>query len=100
LAFWIFAPLAVYLLQVVRHNPRFARACRRQRGDSRYVESQALQSLLWSLTGSLVALATCGLAIPVFMVWHVIAAIRAADGDAYEYPLVGALARTMMPDRG
>ncbi len=74
---WFFAPLLVYLLK----------------RDSREVACEALQSLLWSLLGTCVSLATCGLAIPVFLVWHIVAAIRAIDGLPYEYPLVGDVAR-------
>jgi uncharacterized Tic20 family protein len=75
---WFFAPLVVYLLE---------------RDRSSYVAHQALQALLWSAFGTLVSLATCGLALPVFMVLHVYAAILALDGRAYEYPLIGQLAR-------
>jgi len=78
---WFLAPLVVYVLK---------------RGDSRYVEFQALQALLWSLLGTVVSLATCGLAIPVFLVWHVLAAVRAMDGRAYEYPIVGDFARGLL----
>ncbi len=78
---WFLAPLLVYLLK---------------RGDSRYVAFQSLQALLWSLAGTLVSLATCGLAIPVFMVWHVIAAVRTLDGREYEYPIVGKIARDLV----
>lgn len=75
---WTLAPLLVYVLK---------------RGDSKYVESQALQALLWSLAGTLVSIATCGLAIPVFLIWHVIAGAKALDGKEYEYPFVGDIAR-------
>ncbi len=78
---WFLAPLLVYLVK---------------RGDSRYVEFQALQSLLWSLAGTLVALATCGVAIPVFLVWHLYAAWTISNGRSYEYPVVGDLARGLM----
>jgi uncharacterized protein len=78
---WFLAPLLVYLIK---------------RGDSRYVEFQALQSLLWSLAGTIVAFATCGVAIPVFLVWHFIAAVKTADGQPYEYPVVGEIARGLM----
>jgi uncharacterized protein len=74
---WFFAPLLVYLLK----------------RDDRAVAAEALQSLLWSLLGTCVSLATCGLAIPVFLVWHVVAAIRALEGRRFEYPLVGDVAR-------
>lgn len=75
---WFLAPLLVYLVL-----PR----------TNRWARFQALQSLLWSLFGTLVSLATCGAAIPVFLVWHAIAAYRTLSGEEYEYPLVGAAAR-------
>lgn len=75
---WFLAPLVVYLVL-----PR----------DSRWARFHALQSLLWSLFGTVVSLATCGVAIPVFLVWHVIAAFKTMSGDEYEYPLVGDAAR-------
>jgi uncharacterized membrane protein len=71
---WLLAPLVVYLVL-----PR----------SSRWARFHALQSLLWSLFGTVVSLATCGLAIPVFLVWHFIAAYKTMRGEHYEYPLVG-----------
>jgi uncharacterized membrane protein len=79
---WFLAPLVVYLVL-----PR----------SSRWARFQALQSLLWSLFGTLVSIATCGLAIPVFLVWHVLAAVRTLEGD-YTYPLVGDAARSAVYD--
>jgi uncharacterized protein len=75
---WFFAPLVVYLLK---------------RNSSRHVAFEALQALLWSGLGSIAAFATCGLAIPVFLVWHVIGAVRALEGQPFNYPLVADLAR-------
>jgi uncharacterized membrane protein len=75
---WFLAPLLVYLVL-----PR----------DQRWARYHALQSLLWSLTGTLVSLVTCGLAVPIFLVWHVLAAIKVYRGEEYEYPLVGDAAR-------
>ncbi len=75
---WFLAPLLVYLVL-----PR----------DCRWARFHALQSLYWSLFGSLVSLATCGLAIPFFLCWHVYAAIKTLSGEDYEYPLVGEMAR-------
>ncbi len=77
---WFLAPLLVYVLK---------------RNDSEYVRAQALGALLWSLLGSAAALFTFGLAIPVFLVFHVIAAVKAINGQPYEYPLVGEVARNM-----
>ena len=75
---WFLAPLVVFLVL-----PR----------ESRWARYHALQSLLWSLLGTLVSLATCGLAIPVFLVWHVLAAYRTYNDGEYEYPLVGEAAQ-------
>jgi uncharacterized Tic20 family protein len=80
---WTLAPLLVYALK---------------RGESKYVEFQALQAVLWSLAGTVVSLATCGLAIPFFMVWHAIALWKVSEGQAYEYPVVGAIARSFVYD--
>ncbi len=81
---WTLAPLLVFVLK---------------RNDSKYVETQALQALLWSLAGTLLAAATCGLAIPFFMIFHGIAAWKSLEGEHYEYPLVGDLARTLLARR-
>ena len=75
---WFLAPLVVYLLK---------------RNSSPRVAYEAFQALLWSALGSVAALATCGLAIPVFLVWHLIGALKAFDGQPYEYPLVAEVAR-------
>lgn len=80
---WFLAPLLVYLVL-----PR----------ESRWARYQALQSLLWSLLGTLVSLATCGLAIPLFLIWHGIAAWRTMNDADYEYPLVGEPARKAVYD--
>lgn len=75
---WFLAPLVVYLLK---------------RGDSRWVEHHALQSLLWSLAGTGLAILTCGLAVPVFLVFHIVAALRLWNGRDYDYPVVGDFSR-------
>ncbi len=80
---WFVAPLVVYLVL-----PR----------ESRWARFHALQSLLWSLLGTLVSLVTCGLAIPVFLVWHVIAAVKTLGDRDYEYPLVGKAAHDAIFD--
>jgi uncharacterized Tic20 family protein len=77
---WFLAPLLVYLLE---------------RERSRYAANQALQALLWSALGTITSFATCGLAIPVFLVVHLYAAFKALDGSDFEYPLVGTLARQL-----
>ena len=81
---WTIAPLLVYVLK---------------KDDSKYVAFHALQSLLWSLAGTLLAALTCGLAIPVFMVFHVIAVWKTLKDQDYEYPLVGEVARQLVYGR-
>jgi uncharacterized membrane protein len=71
---WFLAPLVVYLVM-----PR----------DAQWARYHALQSLLWSLLGTLLSLVTFGLAIPVFMIWHIVAAVKTWGEGDYEYPLVG-----------
>lgn len=73
---WFLAPLVVWLLEKDR---------------SSFVGRQALQALLWSAFGTLVSVVTCGVAIPVFMCFHVYAAVRILRGDDYQYPLIGEL---------
>jgi uncharacterized membrane protein len=74
---WFLAPLLVYLLK----------------RDDRRVACEAMQSLLWSILGTCVSIATCGFAIPIFLLWHIVAAMRALGGMPFEYPLVGDVAR-------
>jgi uncharacterized membrane protein len=75
---WFVAPLFVFVLK---------------RGESRYAEFHALQALLWSVFGTVVSLMTCGVAIPVFLAFHLYAAWRVHRGEEYEYPLAGDVAR-------
>jgi uncharacterized Tic20 family protein len=77
---WFFAPLIVYIVEKDR---------------SSYASRQAMQALLWSGFGTLVSLATCGLAIPVFMGFHILAAVRALEGHDYEYPLIADFLRKL-----
>jgi uncharacterized membrane protein len=78
---WFLAPLLVFV--VVGRNSRWARY-------------QALQSLLWSLLGTLAGLVTFGLAVPVFLVWHLIAAVKTVGDGDYEYPWVGEVAHRIV----
>ena len=75
---WFVAPLCVYLLK---------------RGESRYAEYHALQALLWSVFGTVVSALTCGVAIPVFLGFHIYAAYKVYKGEEYEYPIAGDFAR-------
>ncbi len=76
---WFLAPLCVYVLK---------------RGESRYVEFHALQALIWSIIGTIASALTCGLALPVFLGFHIYAAWKIWRGEDYEYPLAGDLARS------
>jgi len=82
---WFLVPLCVYLVK---------------RGDSRWVEHQSLQALLWSIFGTVVSAVTCGVAIPVFLAFHLYAAYRVYRGDEYEYPVAGDLARRIVGESG
>jgi uncharacterized Tic20 family protein len=77
---WFLAPLLVYLVE---------------RERSTYAANQALQALLWSALGTIVSFATCGVAIPLFLVVHLYAAFKALDGSDFEYPLVGTVAQRL-----
>jgi uncharacterized Tic20 family protein len=77
---WFLAPLVIYLIE---------------RDRSEFASRNALQALLWSAFGTLISAATCGAAIPVFMAFHVYAAVKAYGGESYEYPLVGEWARAL-----
>lgn len=78
---WFLAPLLVWFCM---------------KDHSRFVERQAMQALLWSALGTVVSVATCGLAMPVFFGFHVYAAICVLGGDDYEYPLVNELAQRLV----
>jgi uncharacterized membrane protein len=80
---WFLAPLVVFLVM-----PR----------DARWARYHALQSLLWSLLGTVVSILTVGFAIPVFLVWHIVAAIKTMRHGDYAYPLVGDAARRAIYD--
>ncbi len=78
---WFLVPLAVWLIE---------------RKRSPYAEYHALQAMLWSLLGTLVTAMTCGLALPVFMLFHAWAAVKLLRDEEYEYPVVGRLARDLI----
>lgn len=67
-----------------------------ERKRNTYAEFHALQAMLWSLLGMGVAAATCGVALPVFMLFHAWAAVKILRDEDYEYPVVGRLARDIL----
>jgi uncharacterized Tic20 family protein len=81
---WFLAPLFVFIIK---------------RESSPRVAYESMQALLWSLFGSLVALLTCGLAIPVFLVWHIVGAVKAFEGKRFDYPIVAEIARKQVYGR-
>lgn len=78
---WFLAPLLVFLLE---------------RDRSSFVARHALIALLWSALGTLVSAATCGLAIPLFLIVHVYAAMKALDGQPCDLPLVSEVADRLL----
>ena len=78
---WFLAPLVVFLLE---------------RDRSSFVARHALQALLWSALGTVVSAATCGLAIPLFLVVHIYAAMMAWGGNDYDRPLVAPIADRLL----
>ena len=78
---WFLAPAVVYFVK---------------RGESRYAAYHALQSLLWSIAGTVAALLTWGIAIPIFLAVHLWAAWRVWKGGDFEYPIVGKAARSIV----
>jgi uncharacterized membrane protein len=78
---WFLAPLVVFLVE---------------RDRSSFVARHALQALLWSALGTVVSAATCGLAIPLFLIVHVYAAFQALDGKEFDLPLVSTAADSLL----
>ncbi|HRG95830.1 MAG TPA: hypothetical protein PLR99_06270 [Polyangiaceae bacterium] len=77
---WFLAPLVVWL---------WARA------SAPRAAPRALAVLLWSGLGTLCAMATCGLAIPLFLLVHIWAGVQELRGQAFEYPVATELARRL-----
>lgn len=75
---WFLAPLVVYLL-ARRESPRVAQ--------------HAKEALLWSAVGTVLGLVTFGLAVPIFLVFHLLAAWRVYHGEPSRYPLLSDLLR-------
>jgi hypothetical protein len=67
-----------------------------KRKDSRHVEYQALQALVWSLLGTALGAATSGLVIPIFLGFHLYAAYKELQGVSIDYPLASDIARSML----
>ena len=77
---WFIAPLVVWL-----YTRKAAPA----------VAPRALAVLLWSLLGTVCAAATCGLAVPVFLVIHVWAGIKELREEPFVYPFATDLAKSL-----
>jgi hypothetical protein len=61
--------------------------------ENEFVRFHALQSLYFSLVGLVLAMVTCGIGGIVVLVFNIIAALKANEGQWYEYPVVGKWAR-------
>jgi uncharacterized Tic20 family protein len=55
---------------------------------SRFVAHHAKQALFWQVGALVVGLLTCGIAALIMMVWAVLAALAANQGEWYTYPLL------------
>jgi hypothetical protein len=53
----------------------------------------APSSALVRVPDEIVSLATCGLAVPIFLAFHIVAAVRALEGQDYEHPFIGDVVR-------
>lgn len=76
--FWTFGPLVLYFVK---------------KDQSKFVAFHALQALYVSLAGMIIGTVTCGIGFFPIMVFNVIAAMKANEGQLYEYPIVGEMAR-------
>lgn len=76
--FWLVGPLVIYLVK---------------KDSSKFVAFHALQSLYWALAGLVLTTITCGVGAFPMLIFNVIAAMKANEGQLYEYPVVGAMAR-------
>ena len=57
--------------------------------------TRALAVLLWSLLGTACAVATCGLAVPLFLVIHVWAGLKELREEPFVYPIATDLAKSL-----
>jgi uncharacterized protein len=76
--FWLVGPLVLYLVK---------------KDTSKFVAFHALQSLYLALAGIILTTITCGVGAFPILILNVIAAMKANEGQLYEYPVVGAMAR-------
>jgi uncharacterized protein len=76
--FWLVGPLVLYLVK---------------KDTSKFVAFHALQSLYLALAGIILTTVTCGVGAFPILILNVIAAMKANEGQLYEYPVVGAMAR-------
>ncbi|MBW2534341.1 MAG: DUF4870 domain-containing protein [Deltaproteobacteria bacterium] len=61
--------------------------------EDEFIRFHALQALYWELIGLVLAIVTCGIGGLVVLIFNIIAAMKANEGQWYEYPLVGKWAR-------
>ena len=98
----VVAPLLMYVLREPIHDAIYKD---RPGRDSPFVAFHSLQSLYFGLLFVAVslplALITCGFSlfvtVPVYLVFEVIACLKAHDGEWYRLPIVGDLAADRHP---
>lgn len=83
---WILAPLVVYLVK---------------KDESKYVAFHALQALYFSIATSVILMITIPLFIglilvPIPLIFYILAGVKVLNGDDYEYPVVGKMARNQV----
>jgi uncharacterized Tic20 family protein len=61
--------------------------------EDEFIRFHALQALYATLAGLVLAMVTCGIGGLVVLVFNIIAALKANEGQWYEYPVVGKWAR-------
>lgn len=101
----VVGPLVMYVLREPIHEALFKD---RSVADSEFVAFHSLQSLYFGLLFLAIslplALATCGMSllvtIPIYLIFEVIACMKANHGAWYPMPIVGSLAAQKHPPPG
>ena len=76
--FFGIGPLVIYLMK---------------KDGSKFVAFHALQSLYFSIAAFVIGTVTCGVGFLPMIILNIIAAMKANEGEMYEYPVVGEMAR-------
>ena len=85
IGFAVVGPLVVYMMK---------------KDSSEYVANHALQSIYFGIAGFVLSILTCGLGSIVWLVFEVIAALKAYQGEWYDLPVVAKYANQKHPAPG